>query len=68
MKVEMVINLYADCGTKVEIGDRVAIETAKDMYVGKVKSLKPKMIGVSLDVGGSVGILYENIKSFMVNK
>lgn len=65
MKVERIINIYKDNGTKIEIGDRVAVETSKDVYVGTVKSIKPNCMGVVLDVGRSVGITYKDIISII---
>lgn len=65
MKVERIINVYKDNGTKIEIGDRVAVETSKDVYVGTVKNIKLNCMGVTLDIGGSVGITYKDIISII---
>ena len=65
MKVERIVNIYKDNGTKIEIGDRVAVETSKGVYVGKVKSIKLNLMGVALDTGASVGITYKDIISII---
>lgn len=61
MKVLTVIELYNDQGFRVYEGDSISITTAKGEYKGIIKSIKPKLIGVKLVNGESIGILYKDI-------
>lgn len=63
MKVEKIVNVFKDNGEKISIGDRIVIETDKELLVGTVKNIKENVIGVCLDVEVSVGITYRSIKS-----
>lgn len=65
--VRITVEVYTDLGARLECGDGVLIETHDGKrYVGKVKVIKPKALGIWLENSNdSVSILYKDIKKMI---